>query len=153
MDVTTAFLYGELNEEVYMKLPEGATGDTGVVCKLNKSLYGIKQSPRCWNGRIHNFLTSLGFSAINSDSALYIKRAGEVKLIIALYVDDMLILSKDLDAIISVKSTLSAEFKMTDAGEVDTILGIKVTRDRENGVLHLGEEHYASNVLKRLEWR
>ena len=72
MDVTTAFLYGELQEEIYLQLPEGFAppGSEGKVWRLHKSLYGLKQSPRCWNARIHTFLESLGFSVLKTDSAL-----------------------------------------------------------------------------------
>ena len=77
MDVTTAFLYGELKEEIYLQLPEGFThpDQEGKVWRLRKSLYGLKQSPRCWNSRIHNFLLDQGFTALKTDSALYLKRA------------------------------------------------------------------------------
>jgi Reverse transcriptase (RNA-dependent DNA polymerase) len=82
-------------------------------------------------------------------SALYIKGAGEAKLIIALYVDDILILSKKMEAITSLKSALSTEFKMTDVGDVNTILNIKISRDRKNGTLSMGQTHYAQTILER----
>jgi Reverse transcriptase (RNA-dependent DNA polymerase) len=134
-----------------LEIPEGVSApNVGTpVCKLHKSLYGLKQSPRCWNGRIHSFLTSLGFQALKTDSALYVKRAEEVKIIVAIYVDDILILSKNVGAITNVKVALSTEFTMTDAGEVDVILGIKIIRNKESGLLMMSQEHYANQVLER----
>jgi hypothetical protein len=151
MDVTTAFLYGELEEEIYLEQPEGqvAPGQEQMVCRLHKSLYGLKQSPRCWNSKIHAHLLKLGFAALKTDSDLYQKGADKVKLIIALYVDDILILSESLALVLSTKASLSSEFKMTDSGEVDVILGLKVTRNREMGILQLGQELYAEKILSR----
>ena len=150
MDVTTAFLYGELKEEIYLQLPEGfsSPGCEGKVWRLHKSLYGLKQSPRCWNARIHTFLESLGFSALKTDSALYLKGAKD-KIIISLYVDDLLIFAKDVSAIRTIKALIASTFKVTDFGEVDTILGIKVLRNWEDGTLSLGQEQYAQRILDR----
>jgi Reverse transcriptase (RNA-dependent DNA polymerase) len=91
----------------------------------------------------------MGFKALKSDSALYVKRAEEVKIIIAVYVDDLLIFSKNLDDILSTKQSLLAGFKMTDSGEVDTILGIKIIRDRKAGILKMNQGQYARRVLER----
>ena len=151
MDVTTAFLYGDLTEEVYIRQPEGQikAGEEDLVCRLQKSIYGLKQSPRCWNTRLDNFLTSLGLTTLQSDSALYTKGAYKAKLIVAVYVDDILILSEDLHVVTTFKSALAKEFRVTDVGEVDTILGLKVTRDRSQGVLKLGQQIYTSRILER----
>jgi Reverse transcriptase (RNA-dependent DNA polymerase) len=151
MDVTTAFLYGELQEEIFMLQPEGQVkvGEEELVCKLKKSLYGLKQSPRCWNHKIHTFLLSLGFKALKTDSALYTMGADKVKIIIGLYVDDLLIASKDLNFVLSTKASLSANFKMTDFQEVETVLGIKIERNKERGELRMGQEKYTTQILER----
>ena len=151
MDITTAFLYGDLEEEIYIRQPEGQVkaGEEHLVCRLHKSLYGLKQSPRCWNTRLDNYFTSLGFQRLQTDSALYITRADKAKLIVAVYVDDLLILSESLHDINAFKSALAEEFRVTDLGEVDTILGLKVTRDRLNGTLTIGQELYATRILER----
>ena len=96
MDVTTAFLYGDLEEEVYLQQPEGAAipGQEHMVCKLKKSLYGLKQSPRCWNTRLDGHLKQLGFKALKTDSALYTRGVKHEKIMLAVYVDDLLISSK-----------------------------------------------------------
>ena len=92
MDVTTAFLNGELNDEVYMKQPEGyvVKGKENLVCKLKKSIYGLKQSPRCWNSVLDQFLKKIGFVQATSDPCLYIASEGELFLI-AVYVDDIVL--------------------------------------------------------------
>ncbi|KAL6345172.1 hypothetical protein AAG906_013656 [Vitis piasezkii] len=121
MDVKTAFLNGELNEEVYMEQPE--------VCKLVKSLYGLKQAPKQWHEKFDHAILSDVFRHNNADKCLYSKTCDDYMVIMCLYVDDMLILSDDMRGIIETKRFLSSTFKMKDLGEVDTILGIKVKRN------------------------
>jgi hypothetical protein len=151
MDVTTAFLNGELEEEIYMVPPEGLKerGSTGKVWKLERSLYGLKQAPRCWNKKIHQYLESLGFKRNISDYATYSKGAGAEQVILALYVDDLLIMSEQLQEVLKVKAALSKKFEMVDFGEVSMVLGINVTRDRRKGTLQLNQEKYAEDVLRR----
>jgi hypothetical protein len=92
MDVSTAFLNGELKEEIYMKQPEGYVeeGEEDLVFKLNKSIYGLKQSSRCWYNTIDQFLKNSGYVQSSSDPCLYIKREGDDIMLIALYVDDLI---------------------------------------------------------------
>ena len=92
MDVTIAFLNGELEEEVFMKQPEGfeTEGKRGQVCKSKKSIYGLKQSPRCWNSTLDSHLKSMGFEQLNADTCLYKATDGDA-VIIAVYVDDILV--------------------------------------------------------------
>ena len=100
MDVVTAFLNGDLDEDIYMEQPEGCVDstDTDFVCKLLKAIYGLKQAHRQWHYKIDSFLLiKLGFKTTRSDSWLYIKRNSV--MIIALYVDDLLMAGRDLDAI------------------------------------------------------
>jgi hypothetical protein len=97
LDVKTAFLYGELEEEIYMLQPEGfaETGKENLVSRLNKSLYGLKQAPRCWYKRIDSFIISLGYNRFSSDYCTYYKRFEEDDdfIILLLYVDDMLVMA------------------------------------------------------------
>jgi hypothetical protein len=95
MDVKTAFLNGNLGEEVFMKLP--FDGDFQRICRLNKSIYGLKQSSRNWNSKFHGVMESLGFKAAISDPCLYISKQRE--LFILLYVGDCMILGKSKDEI------------------------------------------------------
>ena len=95
MDVTSAFLNGNLEEEVYMKQPEGfeVKGKEHLVCKLKRSLYGLKLAPRCWNMTLDHQLKKMGFVQASSDPCLYINSEGEL-FVIAVYVDDMVLATK-----------------------------------------------------------
>ena len=87
-DVQTAFLYGRLEEEVYIKQPEGFEDGTGRVCRLQRSLYGLKQSPRCWNERLVNFLKHMGLIQSSADPCLFSRVKENKRLLVAVYVDD-----------------------------------------------------------------
>lgn len=143
MDVKTAFLNGKLNQDIYMEQPG--------VCKLNKALYGLKQSPRLWNERFNSFILSLGLKRSESDSCLYIHITKDGKLFLLIFVDDMIIISNDLEVIKLIKKNLSAEFEMTDMGEVKTFLGIHIDRDVNKGVMKLSQEQYSKDILTKFE--
>ncbi|KAL6316591.1 hypothetical protein AAG906_018846 [Vitis piasezkii] len=149
MDVKTAFLNGDLNEEVYMEQPEGFVllGNENKVCKLVKSLYGLKQAPKQWHEKFDHVILSDGFRHNNVDKCLYSKTCDDYMVIVCLYVDDMLILSDDMKGIIETKRFLSSTFKMKDLGEVDTILGIKVKRN--SGGYALNQTHYIEKVVSK----
>jgi ATP-binding cassette subfamily B (MDR/TAP) protein 1 len=100
--VKTAFLHGELEEEIYMLQPEGFAkiSKENLVCRMNKSLYGLKQAPRCWYKRFDSFIISLGYNRISSDYCTYYKRFEEdVFIILLLYVDDMLVTGPNKDRV------------------------------------------------------
>ena len=94
-DVSTTFLYGQLDEEIYMEQPEGFSDNSDRVCKLKRSLYGLKQAPRCWNRQFAMFLQKLGFRQCDANPCLFIMKTDSVKLILALYVDDGLVGATD----------------------------------------------------------
>jgi len=108
LDVKTAFLYGELEEEIYMLQPEGfaETGKENLVCRLNKSLYGLKQAPRCWYKRFYSFIISLGYNRLSSDHCTYYKKfeKNDVFIILLLYVDDMLVIGPNKDRVQELKA-------------------------------------------------
>jgi transposase InsO family protein len=151
MDVKSAYLNGDLDEEIYMHQPLGfVTGDTGgLACKLNKSLYGLKQAGRTWNKRIDSALQSLHFQPIHADPCVYAYRRDSVLLIISLYVDDLLLASSSLTELNRVKAELSSCFEMEDLGEARYILGIQITRDRASRTLTICQSGYTLEVLKR----
>ena len=108
------------------------------MCLLRKSLYGLKQSPRQWYRRFDSFVLSLGFSRCEHDCCVYVKDVDEEDaLYLLLYVDDMLIASRSMDAVKRLKRALSSEFEMKDLGPAEKILGMEICRDRCKGVLHL----------------
>ena len=149
MDVKTAFLYGELEEEVFMEQPEGMTkpGTEHMVCKLHKSLYGLKQSPRNWNKRIDKFFNSLGLSQIPEDHAVYVMKENPGLMFIGVYVDDLIIGSVNLTLLEEVKAALSSEFQMKDLGNASYVLGISVRRFGDT--LFLSQKKYAKEILKK----
>ena len=116
MDVKTAFLNGELNEDIYMEQPEGFVKESekNLVCKLNKALYGLKQSPRAWYSKINNFLLSIGFIRTNSDHSVFVKISDKIKIIIAIYVDDLIIACNNLEELNRLKGNFSKSFEMKD---------------------------------------
>ncbi|CAI7865162.1 unnamed protein product [Closterium sp. NIES-53] len=148
LDVCTAFLYGLLMEEVYMRQPPGYDDGSGRVWKLKRTLYGLKQSPRGWYKRIDDFLLQQGFARSECDSALYVLKEGEKQLVLLLYVDDLLLFSDSKDLIREVKQRLGAEFTMRDLGPVTYYLGMHVDRDRAKGTIHLHQEKYVKGLVE-----
>ncbi|MCO5610100.1 hypothetical protein L7F22_064335 [Adiantum nelumboides] len=124
MDVNNAFLNGLLEEEVYMQQPEGyvVAWKEGMVCKLNKSLCGLKQAPRVWYGRIGDHLQSQGFQRSIADHTLYYKVQGKDIVLVILYVDDLILMGRKEYMVEDVQSKLSKEFEMKDLGELHYIL-------------------------------
>ena len=112
MDIKIAFLNGDLHEEVYVTQPCGFVqkGQENRVCKLHKALYGLKQAPRAWYEKIHAYLTAQGFQNSPTESTLYVKSARDKILIIALYVDDMLLTGPNETHIADFKADLNASF-------------------------------------------
>ncbi|GJT77450.1 zinc finger, CCHC-type containing protein [Tanacetum coccineum] len=149
MDVKTAFLNGDLDEEVYMKQPEGFVmpGNEHKVCKLVKSLYGLKQAPKQWNQKFDEVVLSSGFLLNQYDKCVYSKFDSSGKgVILCLYVDDMLIFGTDQNQVDKTKF-LSSKFSMKDMGEADIILGIKIKR--ENKGIVITQSHYIEKILKK----
>ncbi|KAG8478903.1 hypothetical protein CXB51_028748 [Gossypium anomalum] len=145
LDVKTAFLHGELEEDIYMQQPEGFTVSEkeDYVCLLKKSLYGLKQSPRQWYKRFDSFMTSHDFKRSSFDSCVYFKKNNDGSFVyLLLYVDDMLIAAKDKGEIRKVKAQLSEEFEMKDLGPAKKILGMEILRDRKTN----DEIEYMSHV-------
>lgn len=153
MDVHTAFLNSDVEELVYMKQPKGFEyydddGVTSLVCKLDKSIYGLKQSPRNWNKLADDWFKSYGFTPSQADPCLYIKRDGSVLLIVVLYVDDLIIASNSVEVMDKFKKDISQRFKMTDTGPVKWILGVEVIRDREKRTIELKQTAYIDKLIK-----
>ncbi|GKC40861.1 zinc finger, CCHC-type containing protein [Tanacetum coccineum] len=150
MDVKTAFLNGDLDEEVYMKQPEGFVmpGDEHKVCKLVKSLYELKQAPKQWHQKFDEVVLSSGFHLNQSDKCVYSKFDSSGKgVIICLYFDDMLIFGTDQNQVDKTKKFLSSRFSMKDKGEADVILGIKIKC--ENKGIVITQSHYIEKILKK----
>ena len=151
MDVKTTFLNGDLEEEVYMKQHEGFPSSDGeqLVCKLKKSLYGLKQASRQWYLKFHNVISSFGFVENIMDQCIYLKVSGSKICFLVLYVDDILLATNDKGLLHEVKQFLSKNFDMKDMGEASYVIGIKIHRDRFRGILGLSQETYINKILER----
>ncbi|RVW13910.1 Retrovirus-related Pol polyprotein from transposon TNT 1-94 [Vitis vinifera] len=151
MDVKTAFLNGDLDEEIYMEQPEGfsAPGQEKKVCKLVKSLYGLKQAPKQWHEKFDNVMLSHGFKINECDKCVYVKDTEHGYVIVCLYVDDMLIVGSDDKMITSTKNMLNSRFDMKDMGLADVILGIKIKRTSNK--LILSQSHYVDKILGKFD--
>jgi hypothetical protein len=138
MDVSTAFLHGNLEEEVYTQQPDGFhVGGPNVVCKLHKALYGLKQAPRAWYQTFSAALTAAGYVVSDADPSLFILNKGDGDITyLLLYVDDILLFSQKMDNINKAKSLLKSNFAVKDLGEARHFLGMQISFERdENGKL------------------
>ncbi|KAJ9561442.1 hypothetical protein OSB04_006602 [Centaurea solstitialis] len=149
MDVKTGFLNGELDEEIYMEQPEGfvVKGKENKVCKLVKSLYGLKQAQKQWHQKFDQAMLESGFKISECDKCVYMKDTAHGYVILCLYVDDMLIIGSDDKMIRSTKDMLKSKFDMKDMDLADVILGIKITRT-QNGLV-LSQIHYVDKILEK----
>lgn len=147
MDVKTAFLNGILKENIYMEVPEGILAQDNQVCKLNKTLYGLKQSSRCWFERFDLVLKDMGFKNSKVDPCLYIldKNNIDKNIYIVLYVDDLIISTKNKEILQVYKNNLMQKFQMTDLNEIKVFLGITV--ERTENTISLNQSTYLQNVL------
>lgn len=155
MDVKTAFLNGDLEEEVYMDQPEGflTTGKDNLVCKLKKSIYGLKQASRQWYLKFNDTITSFGFVENTVDRCIYMKVSGSKFIILVLYVDDILLAANDISLLHDVKKFLSNNFEMKDMGEASYVIGIEIFRNRSEGLLGLSQKGYINKVLERFRMK
>lgn len=150
MDAVTAFLQGELNDEViYMEQPQGFKQNENLVCKLNKALYGLKQSSRVWNLKLDDAMKKYGFKQSDYDPCMYYIMKENNILIVTIYVDDFLIFFNNEQMLKDLKQFLTSNFKMKDLQEAEYCLGIKITRDFNNGKLWLDQENYTRNILEK----
>jgi hypothetical protein len=147
IDVVSAFLQSELEEEIYMKVPEGIMFSGDKVCKLLRSLYGLKQSPRCWNKKLNDYLLKLGFKNSKSDYCVYYLNSNSPRdnFFILVFVDDILLITKDQKRLDTLKAMLYKNFEMTDAEPLHYFLGISIERDQNN--LYLSQKNYLEKVL------
>jgi hypothetical protein len=151
MDVKTAFLNGVLDEDVYMVQPDGFVDleKTKKVCKLKRSIYGLKQASRTWNVRFDDEVKVLGFVRNPKEPCVYKKLSGSSVVFLVLYVDDILLIGNDIPMLESVKSSLSKAFSMKDLGEATYMLGIRIFRDRSKRLIGLSQSTYIGKVLER----
>ena len=151
MDVKTTFLNVSLEEDIYMQQPEGflARGQEHMACKLQRSIYELKQAFRIWNIRFDQAITLYGFEKSPNEPCVYKRIQGTKVVFLVLYVDDILLIGNDIEVLSSVKGWLQKQFDMKDLGEANYILGIKLLRDRKNKELALSQALYIDKILAR----
>lgn len=164
MDVKNAFLHGALKEEVYMKLPPGYEGmgfrfntdfpgqcynyakSQTKVCRLIKTLYGLRQAPREWFEKLSSVLKEVGFIQSKVDSSLFTKQENGTFTVILAYVDDIILTGNRMESIEKAKKFLNSQFKMKDLGDLRYFLGIEV--DRSDQGIFLSQKKYIIDFLK-----
>ena len=151
MDVKTAFLNGFIEENIYMEQPQGfvSANDSHKVCKLHRSIYGLKQASRSWNIRFDDTIKSFGFVKNPDEPCVYKLVKDHAITFLILYVDDILLMGNDVGLMTDVKLWLSNTFSMKDLGEATYILGIRIYRDRAKRIIGLSQKLYIEKMLKR----
>lgn len=176
LDVSTAYLNGEIEEQVYMEIPklpkkvleriaseseqkgeshllskvlemQRGIAEGNKACLLNKAIYGLRQSGRQWNLRFDEEIRKLGLIRTNADPCIYFDRKDDLLTVLAIYVDDIIIASKNRDRIIEIKSSLMSSFEMKDLGKIKRCLGIEFVKT-ENGIA-MSQSHYVQEILER----
>ncbi|CAM8991569.1 unnamed protein product [Rhodiola kirilowii] len=150
LDVKSAFLHGELSEDVYVEQPQGfvQAGKEDKVYKLSKALYGLKQAPRAWYNKIESHFLKEGFIRCEYEHTLFIKAEEGTKiLIVSLYVDDLIFTGNDEQMFSKFKQSMKGEFDMTDLGQMKYFLGVEVSQ-RSDGIF-ISQRKYACDLLER----
>lgn len=149
LDIKTAFLNAELNEEIYMATPEGLVGTPGKVLRLQKCLYGLKQSPRMWNKLLTTTLTEdLGCECVSVDESVLTCKRGNSMCYICVYVDDILLATNDHQLLTSLINGLCERFDARHIGPIGLFCGMVITRNREKRILYLSESQKVERLLR-----
>lgn len=152
MDVSNAFLHGELDEEIYMSLPQGYTPPDdqplppNVVCKLHKSLYGLKQVSRQWYQKLSAVILDAGFKQSSADHTLFTRKTGDIYVAVLIYVDDIVIASNNEDAEKELKAILHREFNIKDLGPIQFFLGLEIARSKKG--ISVCQRKYALDLIE-----
>jgi hypothetical protein len=134
LDVNTAFLNGDLNEEVYMQAPHGLSlPQPDLVCKLQRFLYGLKQASKQWNTKLIETLLQSGYTQSKADYSLFTKHCSLGFTVILVYVDDLVLGGTDTNEIQTIKTLLDNKFSIKDLGTLKSFLGFEVARS-QNGI-------------------
>lgn len=150
VDVKTAFLYGDIDEEIYVQQPQGfvVAGQENKVCHLHKGLYGLKQSPRIWNQKLNDTLTTFGFKSCSADPCVYIRDINEEYTILGIWVDDGIVCSNSVSVNKEIVSYLSSHFQIT-SGPADRFVGLHINRDRNKRHIFVSQPLYIQGMLHR----
>lgn len=153
MDVNTAFLNADVDEEIYMQQLEGFEqyGPNGeeLVCKLKKSIYGLRQASRNWNLTIDQWMKGYGFQASVADACVYVKRQDQEIIVVVVWVDDLIIAGSSRRIVQDFKAAISKRFSMKDLGALKWILGVEIKRDRSRRRIEISQRAYINQMLER----
>ncbi len=151
LDVNTAFLNGKIDTEIYMEQPPGFVdaGKENLVCRLNKSIYGLKQASRNWYRTIDEELLKIGFKRLISDNCVYVFKEDQNIIYLAIYVDDIIISGNEKRKIDDIITLLNNKFEMNSLGDLKYILGIQVSRNLRDGSISLCQTEYIKRVLEK----
>lgn len=145
-DIKAAFLYGDLDEVIFMRQPEGFDDGTGRVCRLRKSLYGLKQAPRQWHQKFDGVLQTFGMTPSSYDPCVYANAEGS--LLLALYVDDGMVAGKVETDVVNMLNRLKQEFETIDSS-ANCYLGIEIERSENSKTIRMHQSAYIRNVLQK----
>ena len=149
LDICTAYLHADIEEEVYVELPPGMNGDGSKVLLLHKSMYGLRNSALNWYRKMRGILIDeLGFQMSKSDQCVFYKNQNDKLMIIGLYVDDLLLLCSDLDELEKVKRKINSSVTVTDKGPVSQFLNLDINYCQETGYLSIGQTEYIKQLLE-----
>ncbi|KXJ62395.1 hypothetical protein RP20_CCG013186 [Aedes albopictus] len=151
IDVKCAYLHGKLKEEIFMQQPKGfvVRGSEKLVCKLHRSLYGLKPAAKVWHDTIDKVLVEMGFVQAQADPCLYTKTSlGGDQIFLLIYVDDMVLASSNEAEINKIEQELQKRIKLSSLGAVNQFLGIRVTKD-ESGYFALDQETFIRKIASR----
>lgn len=145
-DIKTAFLNGDLSEDVYMEQPIGFTDGSNKICKLKKSLYGLKQASRCWNQKFKYFIQTFGFVECKADPCVFVSNQNNVLIILAIHVDDGLVAADNIQSIDAVIKHLQDHFDVK-AMNVGCFLGVQI--EKKNDSIFIHQTAYIQKVLSK----
>mgnify|MGYP001791670327 CR=1 FL=1 len=147
LDVKSAFLNGELKDEIYVEQPEGFLQEEGKVLRLKKALYGLKQAPKAWYTKIDGYFTHQGFRRSISEPTLYIKSQGNNIIIVSLYVDDLIVTGNNTSLIEEFKKDMMDTFEMSNLGLMHYFLGMEIKQEEEG--IFISQKKYTEDMLKK----
>lgn len=151
LDIRTAYLHGDVKEELYMQQLEGyeESGLEDLVCRLQKSIYGLKQSGRNWNEKLHATLTKMGFVRPSAYPNLYVLRKESKYALLLVYVDDIVVALNSPALLKVVQGLLEAQFKLSDVSKPKYCLGLEIVRNRQTKTVRITQKRYLLDNLER----
>lgn len=146
-DIKTAFLHGDIDEEIYMQPPPGLPAESDLVCKLRKALYGLKQSSRCWNKKFSDFLLNYGFNQSMADPCLFHGVFQSKKVFLILYVDDILLLCEDEGTLNDIMKVINKNFEATIC-KSGSFVGMEIDQNKD-GSIFIHSQAYIKKILRQ----